>query len=267
MTQTLARNTELFIYRPLTPDQIRSYNEQGFLSLGRVLTDAGIDQMRREAMVAWEAEKGPFDPKNTWLQNSLLVNIHHRSDAARQFYFSGPLVDVAEQIIGPNIKGATSQLTFKLRGNSTPFPWHQDNGYGHLDPYTTITTLTALDDADLDNGCLWIIPGSHKQGQINVALTPEQKKSGKEIAVEADESKAVPVPMRAGESLIFTCWTLHKSEGNRSLDRDRRILFLRYADADAVEVYNNRQPRLGRLLRGQTKYQEVAQFESHLPLD
>jgi hypothetical protein len=73
--------------------------------------------------------------------------------------------------------------------------------------------------------------------------------------------------MKAGESLIFTCWTLHKSEGNRSNDRDRRILFLRYADADAVEVYNNRQPRLGRLLRGQTKFPEVAQFESQLPLD
>jgi hypothetical protein len=267
MTETLGRDTSLFVYRPLTPDQIRFYSEQGHLAVGKVLTDQGIEQMRREAMEAWEAEKGIFDPKNTWLQNSLLVDIHHRSAAARRFYFSGPLVDVAEQIIGPNIKGATSQLTFKLRGNTMPFPWHQDNGYGHLDPYNTITSLTALDDANEENGCLWIIPGSHKAGQLNVTLTPEQKKAGKEIAVQADESKAIPVPMKAGESLIFTCWTLHKSEGNRSLDRDRRILFLRYADADAVEVYNNRKPRLGRVLRGSTRFPEVEQFEYHLPLD
>jgi hypothetical protein len=266
-TETVSRDTELFVYSQLTDRQLRHYDEQGYLALGRVLTDAGMAQMRKEVMAAWEAEKGPFDPSKTWLQNALLADIHHRSDAARKFYFSGPLVDVAEQIIGPNIKGATSQLTFKMRGNTKPFPWHQDNGYGHLDPYNTITTLTALDDADTENGCLWIIPQSHKQGQINVALSAEDKRAGKEIAVEADESKAVPVPMRAGESIIFTCWTLHKSEGNRSRDRDRRILFLRYADADAVEVYNDRRPRLGRLLRGTTRFPEVREFEAHLPLD
>lgn len=126
--------------------------------------------------------------------------------------------------------------------------------------------MTALDDTDLENGCLWIIPGSHKDGQMNVTLTPEQKAAGKEITVDADDSKALAVPMRAGDSLIFTCWTLHKSEGNRSSDRDRRILFLRYADADAVEVYNDRRPRLGRLLRGKSKFPEVERFEAELPL-
>jgi len=265
--ETVGRDTELFLYKRLSDQQLRLYNEQGYLALGRVLTDAGLERMREEVMAAWEAEKGPFDPSKTWLQNALLGNIHHRSDAARKFYFSGPLVDVAEQIIGPNIKGATSQLTFKMRGNTKAFPWHQDNGYGHLDPYNTITTLTALDDADTENGCLWIIPQSHKQGQIAVAMSAEDKKAGKEVAVEADDAKAVPVQMRAGESIVFTCWTLHKSEGNRSKDRDRRILFLRYADADAVEVYNDRKPRLGRLVRGSTRFPEVREFESHLPLD
>lgn len=58
---------------------------------------------------------------------------------------------------------------------------------------------------------------------------------------------------------------LHKSLGNFS-ERDRRILLLRYADADAVEVYNNRVPRLGRLLRGKSHFSEVQKFEEYLPL-
>ncbi len=260
------RFDELFIYNRLSLEQLSLYNEQGYLALGRVLTDKGLEQMRREAMAAWEVEKGPFDPTKNWLQNSLLVNIHHRSDTARRFYFSGPIVDVAEQLIGANIKGATSQLTFKMRGNTMPFGWHQDNGYGELEPYSALTTLTALDDADLDNGCLWLIPGSHKQGQVAVARTPEDRKAGKELVIAGDDSQAVPMPMKAGESLIFQCWTLHKSEGNRSKTRDRRILFLRYADADAVEVYNDRRPRLGRLVRGKTRFTEVEQFESNLSL-
>ena len=151
-----------------------------------------------------------------------------------------------------------------MRGNTKPFGWHQDNGYGELDPYNTLTTLTALDDADEENGCLWIIPGSQQQKQIDANFSPNDKTSEKSIDLDVDESQAIPIAMKAGEAVIFHCWTLHKSEGNRSKDRDRRILFLRYADADAVEVYNDRKPRLGPLLRGSTQFAEVENFEKEL---
>jgi len=255
---------DLFINRQLSQNELQTYAGQGYLTLGRVLSDQGLAQMREQCMAAWTSEKGEFDPSNSWLQNALLANIHHQSEIARQYYFAGPLVDIAEQLIGPNIKGASSQLTFKMRGNTKPFGWHQDNGYGELDPYNTLTTLTALDDADEENGCLWIIPGSHKQKQIKVDHSLEDKKSEKSIDLDVDENRAIPMPMKAGESIIFHCWTLHKSEGNRSKDRDRRILFLRYADANAVEVSNDRKPRLGRLLRGATRFAEIESFEKGL---
>lgn len=223
--------------------------------------------MLEECMDAWQAEKGPFDPNATWLQNALLPNIHHRSPLVRAFYFDGPLVDVAEQIIGPNIKGATSQLTFKMRGNQKVFGWHQDNGYGQLEPANAITTLTALEDNDEQTGCIWLIPGSHKRGQIDVSdrLTADTKAVGADLTIELeDETGALPMSLKAGDTLIFHCHMLHKSEGNRSPDRDRRVLFLRYADADAVETYRNGAPRLGRLLRGRTRFPEVENFEAHL---
>lgn len=248
----------------LSEDRERAFAEQGYLRLGRVLTDAGLEAMRTECMAAWRAEKGEFDPAKTWLQNALLSDIHRRSAVVRDYYYRGPLVDVAQQLIGPNIKGVTSQLTFKLRGNTKAFGWHQDNGYGELDPYNALTTLTALDDTDEQNGCLWIVPGSHKRGQIEPGLKLSDKQAEKSIELAVDETTAIPVPMRAGEAIAFHCWMLHKSEGNHSPDRDRRILFLRYADADAVEVYNDRRPRLGPLLRGVTKFREVEQFEALL---
>lgn len=163
-TKNVAMDSDLFQNPTLSQVEIARYAEQGYLKLGLVLTPKGLSKMREESMAAWEHEKGPFDPTATWLTNALLSDVHHRSQVIRQFYFNGPLVNVAERLIGPNIKGATSQLTFKLRGNMMPFAWHQDNGYGELDPYNTLTTLTALDDADEENGCLWIIPGSHKKG-------------------------------------------------------------------------------------------------------
>jgi hypothetical protein len=258
-------NTEsLFNYRKLSEAELQSFKDNGYLVIGSVLTPAGLERMQNEAMDAWGKEKESFDPGKSWLQNSLLVNIHHQAPTVRQYYFNGPLVDIASQLIGPNIKGATSQLTFKMRGNTKPFGWHQDNGYGELEPYNALTTLTALDDTDRGNGCLWLIPESHKGGQIKVEQSPEEKKKGSEIIVEADDNLAVPMEMQAGDVLIFNCWMLHKSDGNYSTDRDRRILFLRYADADAIEVYNDGKPRLGRLVKGETKFPEVAAFEADL---
>lgn len=256
--------SSLYNNRPLTPNQIDFYKAHGYLVLDSVLTEEGLETFRSECMAAWEAEKETFDPEKNWLHNSLLCDIHHRAQVVQEYYFAGPIVDVAEELIGPNIKGVTSQLTFKMRGNTMPFGWHQDNGYGELEPYNTISTLTAFDDTDQENGCLWLIPGSHLEGQIGVKRTAEERATQKEVIVEADESKAIPMPLRAGSVLVMHCWMLHKSDGNLSTNRDRRILFLRYADADAVEVYNDHNPRLGRLLRGNTKFPEVRKYEADL---
>lgn len=255
-----------FTFPELNQSQIDTFTEYGFLVIGQTLTDRGLTEMQRQCMSAWQTKKQAYDSNGTWLHNALLPDIHHFAPIVRDFYFRGPLVGIASQVIGPNIKGATSQLTFKMRGNTKPFGWHQDNGYGELDPYNTLTTLTALDNADEQNGCLWLIPGSHKHGQIDVSsqIDREKKLAGASIELEVDESGAIPMPLQAGETLIFHCWMLHKSEGNLSPDRDRRILFLRYADADAVEVYNGRRPRLGRLVRGTTQYREVEDFECEL---
>ena len=68
--------------------------------------------------------------------------------------------------------------------------------------------------------------------------------------------------MKAGQVLIMHCHMMHTSQPNLS-DRPRRIMFTRYADADAVEFYNpGEPPRLGRLLCGVTRYPEVARFEA-----
>ena len=240
------------------------FKEQGFLQFGPLLTPAGLDRMRTECMTSWSAEKSAFDRQGSWLQNALLPNIHHHSEFVRRYYFDGPLVDVATQLVGPNIKAATSQLTFKLRGNTQSFGWHQDNGYGELDPYNSISCLTALDDTDVDNGCLWVIPASHQQGQVAYRHTLDDKTSQVSIDMEVNAHDAVAIPLAAAHCLILDCHLLHMSAGNHARDRDRRILFTRYADADAVEVYNHRQPRLGRLLRGSSRFPEVERYESHL---
>ena len=253
-----------FNYRQLTSEELKTYADQGFLLLDEVLTERGVAEMLGQCMAFWSAKKEEYDPKGTWLRNMLLDNVHHHSSIVRDYYYEGPLVDIMEQLIGPNLKGVTAQLTFKMRGNTKSVYWHQDNVYGELAPYNSVTCLTALDDSDETNGCLWIAPGSHKDGQRRAGFTEEERDALIEIELKPDDSKAVPMPLKAGQCLVFSCWTYHRSDGNHSPDRDRRILFLRYADADAVEVYNNSRPRLGRVLRGTSRYPKVMDFEAEL---
>ena len=258
-------NTNLFVPRVLSPEEIAAYRRDGYLTSGPVLTQHGLELIRKECMYAWEKTKAGFDAGKSWLENTLLPNIHHQSKAVRDYYFEGPMVEVVSQVVGPNVKGATSQLTFKLRGNTKPVQWHQDNGYGQLEPYNAISCLTALDDVDQANGCLWIIPGSHQWGQLSHGEGTQSSSSSlkAEQVMTVDETNAIPVTMKAGECLFFHGWTLHKSEGNYS-PRDRRILFFRYADADAIEKDKGGKPRLGRLLRGKTKFPAVREFEANL---
>ena len=253
--------------KSLSTEDIQSYGINGYLVLPNLINEDKLIPILNECMAAWQREKDEYNPKATWLKNSLLPDIHHRSSLVRRYYFDGPLVDVAEQLIGPNIKGATSQLTFKMRGNIKPFGWHQDNGYGQLEPTNAISTLTALDDADEKNGCLWLIPGSHKEGQVSVSdrLSVQAKLAERDLSIEIDNVEtAIPVPLNAGDAVVLHCHLLHRSEGNMSVTRDRRLLFLRYADADAVEVYNDNQPRLGPLLRGVSRFEGVAKYEREL---
>ena len=138
------RHDDLFDHRVLGEAELRSYAEQGFVVLRGLVRPAGLRRIVGECMAAWTAEKGPYDPRGTWLENALLPDIHRRSRAVRDYYFEGPPVAIAGQLVGPNVKGVTSQLTFKMRGNTRPFAWYQDNGYGELDPYTAVTCLTAV---------------------------------------------------------------------------------------------------------------------------
>src|SRR3954471_24978578 len=84
-------HTDLFNYSLLSASDLASFEENGYLIIKKVLSDRGLQLMRDECMQAWNAEKESFDPSKTWLQNSLLVNIHHAARSVRDYYFEGPL--------------------------------------------------------------------------------------------------------------------------------------------------------------------------------
>ena len=109
----------------------------------------------------------------------------------------------------------------------TELPWHQDNGYTPLDPDEYVTCWLALDDADLDNGCIWVIPGSHTNGTV-----PHHAGSGPFRVGHDGDEEGVPVPVKRGDVLVFSSLIMHRS-GPNTTDRPRRAWIIQFCPRHA----------------------------------
>jgi phytanoyl-CoA hydroxylase len=138
------------------------------------------------------------------------------------------LVDIAEQFIGPDIALFASHYICKPPYSGRPVLWHQDGAYWPLEPMKVVTLWLAVDDSTPENGCLRVIPGSHRE-DLHALRAREDVDSvlGSESAVEVDESLAVDVTLSAGDVEVHHPSIMHGSNANTSPKR-RCGLTIRY---------------------------------------
>ena len=98
-------------------------------------------------------------------------------------------------------------------------PWHQDYHYWPIEPAVVVSAWVAIDDANRENGCVEIIPGSHRHLRPHVASPDGMWFSEMADPETFDASEKIEMPLRPGEFFLFNERTLHHSEPNRS---DRR---------------------------------------------
>ena len=139
------------------------------------------------------------------------------------------ILDMVEQIIGPDIILWNMSFFAKPARKGRKTPWHQDGEYWAIDPLATCTVWIAVDDATVENGCLRIIPGSHKSQRLHPHTSnpsPDLTLSEELNASEFDESTAVDLTLEAGQLSLHDVYLAHGSEVNNS-DRPRRGMTLR----------------------------------------
>jgi phytanoyl-CoA hydroxylase len=148
-----------------------------------------------------------------------------------QWILSETNVQICKELIGENVDLYWSGTAHKPPMTGKAFPWHQDSGYGG-GPADFFSCWTALDDVDEDNGCFWVIPGSHKKGIAPHAL----KKSDSEnysgaflIDPPIDQNLAIPVRLKAGEMICFSSKLIHETRRNLT-PRKRRGLIASFVD-------------------------------------
>ena len=177
--------------------QLESFETDGYAIFRKVLDPQLVSEA--SSHIDWLLEKNP-ELRPEQLHHDLMTD-----DPFWVRLISDPrLLDIAEAFIGPNIALFASHYIAKPPLSGQSVLWHQDGSYWPLEPMEVVTLWLAVDDSDVENGCMRVIPGT----QHERLLTEEELEShddgtnvlGTGMHVdEINEAKAVDIVLKAGD--------------------------------------------------------------------
>ena len=193
--------------------------------------------------VGTEATSGPASLNG-------ITRLHRFSAPVRSHIRDPRRLEAVTQIVGSDLFCPNDLYFFKPPGTGRPIAWHQDSWYfrntyvssiGDAIEQASIGTYLALDDADEENGCLWVIPGSHRLGVVDHSqVESDEYLLQKRLTVSDEmEERAIPVEVPKGALVFFNNALFHRSTPNRS-DRFRRAYIVHYMKA-TIQHTGNRQ--------------------------
>ncbi|HEV7457366.1 MAG TPA: phytanoyl-CoA dioxygenase family protein [Roseococcus sp.] len=148
------------------------------------------------------------------------------------------ILDAVEDLIGLDILVFHTTLWWKPAHSEGFVPWHQDSTYFGLAPHEHVTAWLALTPSTEEAGCVTILPGSHRHGQLPHADRKDPRvmlSRGQSVAVEIEPREAVPIPLQPGQFSLHDTLVLHASQPNRAA-HDRIGLGISYIPARVRHV-------------------------------
>ena len=222
------------------------YNENGYLVVENAYTRAEIDALNHDAAKICRGDYGMFpglkpakpgESDFEVLARHLCIHFPHKMSQVMLDAIQHPVtVEVLTAIIGPNVKCMQSMLFIKAAGKPGQ-AWHQDEYYIPTRDRSLVGGWVALDDATTENGCLWVIPGSHKPGVIFPQHEHHDRRfdcGGEAIDFPYTDADSIPVEVKAGSLVFFNGYLLHRSLPNRAQTGYRRALVNHYMSAQSL---------------------------------
>ena len=184
-----------------------------------------------ERSVAYPTEFLELEPGASVVELSTLRKINHchfHDDIFAQHAAHPGILDVVEALIGPDIKVFNSQLFMKPPGGVEK-PWHQDSAYFPLDPQIVVTCWTALDEVTVENGCMHVIIGSHREGirKHDQEWMIGNRKDMQVPDAQIDDVRSRSITLSAGGCSFHHGILLHRS-GPNGTSQSRRGLAVHY---------------------------------------
>ncbi|MEL7267256.1 MAG: phytanoyl-CoA dioxygenase family protein, partial [Planctomycetota bacterium] len=217
----------------LSREQIDGFNRDGYLKGMRVYDESQTVSVRQyfdDLLQRVMAEGG----------NSYSISTAHlKYGPVYDILTHGPIVALVRDLLGPNVIGWGSHFFCKMPRDGKSVAWHQDASYWPLTPSKAVTVWLAIDDADLENGCMKFIAGSQHSGHLTYRESTEDDHNVLNQTIDNPEQygEIVIDDLAAGTVSIHSDLLLHGSEANNS-DRRRCGLTLRYCTPDVVAGSN-----------------------------
>ncbi|MEW6750847.1 MAG: phytanoyl-CoA dioxygenase family protein [Candidatus Latescibacterota bacterium] len=246
----------------LSEEQVCRFHHDGFLNGGRALDEDSLAELQSELERVLQIgpdgfppespgpvlfrdigprDQGGVSPRPVWQ----IVNIWQASPAFERLIYHPLVVAAISQLTGsPDLMVWHDQVQYKPAGHGGTTTWHQDAPlWPIIRPMTPVSAWIPLDDTDEENGCMWMVPGSHRWGnQIEYLRTQAHLRQREEFGrlagftppadAEVRTVEAVPWPVRQGEVSFHHSLTWHGSPANRS-PRPRRAIAIHYMTGEA----------------------------------
>lgn len=221
------------------------YQRDGFVKIEGLLSLDEVEQLKEEARQICAGRRGeveglePLDegvePDDSIVARYLAIHFPHKlSPLVLDVVKHERIAAVLTQLVSPDVKCMQSMMFMKHAGKPGQ-AWHQDEFYIHTRDRSLCGVWIAMDPATRENGCLWIIPGSHQPG-ILWPMKPHESDEFDAGEVSYgwpfDEKKdAIPVEVDPGGVVFFNGYTLHCSHRNQTRQGFRRALVNHCMDA------------------------------------
>ena len=231
----------------LRQEQREFYFENGYLLLESFVPHDWLEQLRAVADEFVEASRALAESNSTFDleadHTAQIPRLRRLCDPVEhhpvfwEFTSQGPIVDLAADLVGPDVKYHHSKLNFKWRGGGEEVKWHQDIQFWPHSNYSPLTIGVYLDDVADDMAPMGVIPKSH-EGELFDLYDENEVWTG--AIREADLGRvaldeAVFLAGPAGSVTVHNCRMVHGSRPNASA-RSRPLLLQTYTSADALRL-------------------------------
>lgn len=228
----------------ISKENIAFYEEYGYLVAPDLLSIHETDELKNETAAIFRGERGEVDglipvkeDENDAdiLKKYVAIHFPHKiSKVIYNYLFHKKITDVLVNIVSPNLKCMQSMLFVKGPGKAGQ-AWHQDEFYIPTRDRSLIGVWIAIDDASIENGCLWIIPGRPGYMMKRVKNDCNEYADVDTIDVsQYNSDQIVPVEVKKGSVVFFNGYTLHSSKRNKTNDCFRTALVNHYMSAESM---------------------------------
>lgn len=202
----------------LSPAQVDQYNTQGYLAFHEpVLPEADF------AGLSAEFERILDEQTQRGLRPEAIDKPHFTYPELFQWVLSEPVLDLVEPILGPDIHLFSTHFICKMQGDGRRVPWHEDSAYWKnlLDPMEVVTVWLAIDESSPENGGMYVVPHSHRDGQMGYSdyedVNTTESVFPTEIAhYQRRDLEAVPIVLQRNQASLHDSKLIHGSPANTS---------------------------------------------------